>query len=380
VTVGIVGDVTGPLSSAAGGAVQGAKAAFDAQNAQGGVNGRKIVVVTQDTQSNPNNALQAAQSLVQQSHVFAVLDGPSAFFSAMYPYFHQNNVPIVTGFPDDPGAEWGNQANTDLVDGTGSIPQSPPTSAWTWYVKLLQSANCKSVATLGYGAVGASAQSATGAGKAAAAAGIPNVDNDISLTLTQTDYTSTALRIKSSGADCWAAFIAPVGVQAILTSLHQEGAHARPVQVSAGYGPDFVKAPLSSISQGLITSYFYVTSDRDPSVGSQVANAMTQYTGYTGPSNGWSLPAGAIYGYTGALLLIKGLEAAGSNLTTTSFLSALHSQAAWTANGLQNRVDLAVSKQGTYPPSSAGGCAYAEVVKGNAYVPYSGNAYCTPLS
>src|SRR6202035_5338872 len=73
ITIGLITSATGNASSTFSDTADGAQAAVAAQNAAGGVNGRKLVLVTGDDQSAVSADLTAAQDLVQNKKVFAVI-------------------------------------------------------------------------------------------------------------------------------------------------------------------------------------------------------------------------------------------------------------------------------------------------------------------
>ncbi len=75
VTVGILGDLTGPIESLAPPIVAGAQLAFDQVNAQGGILGGtgKLIVVTGDSACDPSVAGPAADKLVNTDKVTAIV-------------------------------------------------------------------------------------------------------------------------------------------------------------------------------------------------------------------------------------------------------------------------------------------------------------------
>ena len=74
VTVGILGDLTGPIESLAPPIVAGAQLAFDQVNAQGGIlGGGKLTVVTGDSACDPSVAGPAADKLVNTDKVTAIV-------------------------------------------------------------------------------------------------------------------------------------------------------------------------------------------------------------------------------------------------------------------------------------------------------------------
>jgi branched-chain amino acid transport system substrate-binding protein len=84
--------------------VYGADAAFDAANASGGVNGRKIRYITLDDGYDPSRALQDAHELIAQDHVFAIFGSagtPTNF--ADWDYINHAGVPdlfLISGASD----------------------------------------------------------------------------------------------------------------------------------------------------------------------------------------------------------------------------------------------------------------------------------------
>src|SRR3569623_2099955 len=74
VTLGILGDLTGPIESLAPPIVAGAQLAFDEVNAQGGIlNGGKITAVVGDSACDPTAAGPAADKLVNTDQVTAIV-------------------------------------------------------------------------------------------------------------------------------------------------------------------------------------------------------------------------------------------------------------------------------------------------------------------
>jgi ABC-type branched-subunit amino acid transport system substrate-binding protein len=97
VTVGVLTDVTGPASSGNKTFVDGVKAGtFYASR-----NGYTIKYVVADTATNPTTALAAAQKLVTQDHVLAVLGESSILFTATN-YLTAHNVPVIGVSQDGP--------------------------------------------------------------------------------------------------------------------------------------------------------------------------------------------------------------------------------------------------------------------------------------
>ena len=98
------------------------KARIDAQNAQGGVNGRKIQLETVDDMSSGAN-LTGAQDLVQNRKVFAVVNNSSFAFLA-YRYLKGAGIPMIGGGFD--GTYYSQKGNENIIDASGN--GTPPPS------------------------------------------------------------------------------------------------------------------------------------------------------------------------------------------------------------------------------------------------------------
>jgi branched-chain amino acid transport system substrate-binding protein len=96
--IGTVGSYTGPQSSDFKGTLAVLKAWVSYTNANGGIKGHPIKLVSADDQTNPALALSAVQSLVQTSHVIALVGEGSEVDSAWSTYIEQAGVPVVGGF------------------------------------------------------------------------------------------------------------------------------------------------------------------------------------------------------------------------------------------------------------------------------------------
>jgi len=74
----------------------GIQAYFDTINAQGGVNGRKLKLTSLDDQYSPPVALQDTKTLIEQDHVFAIVEtNGTATTEASMPIYQQSGIPVV---------------------------------------------------------------------------------------------------------------------------------------------------------------------------------------------------------------------------------------------------------------------------------------------
>jgi branched-chain amino acid transport system substrate-binding protein len=101
ILIGDVNIMSGPAAFVGKGFSLGSKIAAAEINASGGVNGRKIKVLTEDDGYVPARSFQALTKLIESDHIFA-LNGTSgtANAMAMLPLIVENNLPtIVTEAP-----------------------------------------------------------------------------------------------------------------------------------------------------------------------------------------------------------------------------------------------------------------------------------------
>jgi branched-chain amino acid transport system substrate-binding protein len=119
ITIGATAPLSGPAAPT-GTQTAGIKAAFDAENAKGGIDGRKLEYVVLDDAYDPAKALQNVKQLIERDQVFALAQSTgTASQTAAMPYILSKQVPSVftgtgnSAFGDDPkGKPWV----------TGSIP------------------------------------------------------------------------------------------------------------------------------------------------------------------------------------------------------------------------------------------------------------------
>jgi branched-chain amino acid transport system substrate-binding protein len=69
--IGLAAGVTGPAAAIVKGEIQGIKAAFSQVNAKGGIDGRKLNLITSDTQNVPTTAVAALTKLATENSVIA---------------------------------------------------------------------------------------------------------------------------------------------------------------------------------------------------------------------------------------------------------------------------------------------------------------------
>ncbi len=104
ITIGMCNALTGPASALGTGMKKGSLVYFDKVNKAGGINGRKVRVISYDDGYEPKNTVEQTRKLVQQDKVFALfgyVGTPTS--SAVLPIINEAKVPFWAPFT---GAEF----------------------------------------------------------------------------------------------------------------------------------------------------------------------------------------------------------------------------------------------------------------------------------
>jgi branched-chain amino acid transport system substrate-binding protein len=329
ITLGYITSVTGDSSSNFADGVQGAEARIDEQNAQGGVNGRKLVLDTVDDQSTPAGASTAAHVLVQQKKVFGVIPY-SAFTFGAAPYLAQQGIP-VTGYGFD-GPEWASPADSNMFTYQPAVDTNIAGQyfGYDFYGKFLQQVGVTKVAGMAYGISTSSQDSIHALFTSAAMHGISQCYANYSVPFGGVDFTAAALAIKSAGCNGIVGSFVDSSDVAMSTAAKQGGINAKQLYFT---GYDQTTLASSANQQAYDGDYFSNYVDLDPSLPSNAAMyaAFAKYI----PGYKAGLPDFGLLGsYISTDLMIKGLESAGQNPTRKSFITNLHQVTNYTAGGI----------------------------------------------
>lgn len=335
VTIGILGDLTGAAASGNKTYVQGINAGVLLAKREG----YTIKYVLGDTQTSVATALSAAQKLVTQDHVLAVV-AQSALTFAAAPYLMAHNVPVI-GVAEDAG-EWGTDKNMFPI--AGALHIHAVTTTFGLIFKLL---GATTVGTLGYGISPSSADSALSATKSAEAAGLKNGYVNANFPFGSTNVAPIALAMKSAGVDAFYASVDPNTGFSLIDALRQSGDALKAAVLPDGYGADTLQAGPGALqsAQNVYFTLGYEPVDMHTTATKQLVSDLAA-TGTTG------VPTyGEYNGYVSIGLLIKALKAAGANPTQASLITALSGIHSWDGLGLwggrsidiNDRVNLAVT-------------------------------------
>ncbi|MBO0729055.1 MAG: ABC transporter substrate-binding protein [Acidimicrobiaceae bacterium] len=368
ITIGYITSVTGIASSSFADGPAGAQARIDLQNAQGGVDGHPLKLVTVDDESMPTLDLTAAQHLVSDGALVVI--NYSAFATSSYRYLHQQGEPVVGSAFDGP--EWGLQPNSNMF--TWSTPVAPVNGHYyttSVFGQFLKDIGVTRYAGLGYGISPSSQDSIYFAMASAEKFGIKQCYLNQSVPFGAVDFTAAVLAIKSNHCDGVSGSFVDNSDLALCQSVKQGGVKAKQLFFT-GYDQDVLNTAANR--QAFNGCYSQAQISFTPPNGPTQAmlNTLKKYDSkYHG-----GIPDFGLQGsYISADLAIKGLELTAPNFSKSSYISHLRQLGSYTAGGI---LPSPVSFRGfatdaMFPKT---GCTYFEQLQGDHFVLYGGKPIC----
>jgi branched-chain amino acid transport system substrate-binding protein len=307
ITIGLLTDVTGPAASGNKTSVEGVKAGV----AYASHNGYTIKYVVADTATSPTVALAAAQKLVTQQHVVAVVADSALTFAAAS-YLTAHNIPVV-GAPQD-AAEW--ITATNMFGVFGALHTTKVASTLGQFFK---NQGVTTVASIGYSISPVSAEFAKATAASATAAGLKVGYLNAQFPFGSTNVAPIALAMKKAGADGFFASVDPNTSFALIAALRQNGVKLKSALLPTGYGGDVLQAGPGALSDA---QNVYFSLAFQP-IEMQTA-ATRQFVADLRASGTTTEPTYAMYvGYESVGLLVRAFDAAGATPTSASILTAL---------------------------------------------------------
>jgi branched-chain amino acid transport system substrate-binding protein len=350
-----IGPKTGAAAANYTGSAEAARLRIDQENAKGGVNGRKLTLTVYDDKASASDQISAVQKALQQDNIFAITAQTSQ--TAMYPTLKDQGIP-VTGFSNPAFGTDRNAFGT-----TGATTSSIPAYANTTVLEKLKSMGVTKIANINHVSAGASASGNATAGLIPLVGGLTQALRISDEPQGTHDATSTALRIKNSGAD-GAILVGYIdGAISIMQALKQQGVSLKGVSIVGLSDPVSLKAANGALDGALGTNYGTVPVGVSRASVRTFTNAMK--AAGLNPYN-----SSAPQGYAGADLLIAGLKVAGKCPTRQSFINGLRNVTKWDANGLiPEKINF--KGPGIMPNGNPAICSWFMIAKGTELVPDS---------
>ena len=114
--IGMVAGFSGPVAGLVQESADGARLYFDSVNAQGGIKGQNIELVTQDDKYDPATAVAQAKSLASQGVLALILSRGTGPTEAMLPVLKENRLPLI-------------------APATGAISLHEPVQPWVYHLR-----------------------------------------------------------------------------------------------------------------------------------------------------------------------------------------------------------------------------------------------------
>jgi branched-chain amino acid transport system substrate-binding protein len=359
VKLGFIWSGTGTGSADFEDSAKACQARVDAQNGKGGVDGRKIQLTTLDDQSGGGN-LTAAQDLVQNRHVFAVVNN-SSFAFLSYQYLQGAGVPLIGGGFD--GTYYGAKGNEDIISALGN--RAPVDGlTYDYGTNLAKQLGATKIGSVAFAIAPPSIAAAQAVQRyAAPATGLEPVYLNTTVDWETTDVGPVVQGLEDARADAVYLPLVRNTELAIAQSLQQKGVPMKAVLMESGYSQATLDSPISKTlnSSDIVSqSYKPVELKNDPAV-KQLMSDLEKHAGITGVPD-----QGAYSGYIGCDLAITGLQQAGKNPTGQGFVDGLHNLGTYKAADLMCQpIDISLKNYGKTPTK---GCQYYVTFKTGKFV------------
>jgi len=364
IKIGILSDQTGSAASSFSDGPAAMEARFKQINAAGGIHGRKISWVVDDTTSTPAGAQTAAKNLVENEGVFAIAELSTNFFGAA-PYLQQNGVPVTGSSLDGP--EWFQHPNTNLFSFTGNGTANGAAYGDGGFWKAIGAHKISYVETN----LPAAISEGNSVYQSIQKDGLKACDKTV-VPLGAVNFTAYALSFKQDGCDTAECACVLSSSLAMATALHQAGLNNVKIVFAAGPTQDIFQNPASEAAAknayfpGIVSSPTYSNAASLAFLAS-LKKYDPQYTGGIpdlGQADGWQI----------ANLMIQGLIVAGPNPTRESFTTNLRKVTNWADSGLPTQA-INFVHFGQNPPLQC--FSYVQFVN-NKYVPFpaDGKPFC----
>ncbi|MXZ43461.1 MAG: ABC transporter substrate-binding protein [Gammaproteobacteria bacterium] len=307
-------DLSGPISIYGTESVNGVRMRFDEANEQGGVHGRTIRFIAEDSQYSPQESIRAANKLIHRDKIFAMLLALGT----------PNNLNVMdeqfkAGIPN-------------LFPLTGSIQMAEP------YRKLMFTAR-----GIYYDEIRTAVKYFVEE-KGRTAPCVAYIDNDYGQEVyeavvdqteemeieivayaaherTETEFTATVLRFKEAGCDFVLMGTVVIDTLGILGAAREIGWDSVDWVGSNAAGGNVVAEHPSGAGEGMYTLSHMTRIYPDTEENEDAVRWFEQYEERFN-----RVPdVGAMEGYRGADLVVKALEIAGRELTREKFIEALES-------------------------------------------------------
>ena len=365
ITIALITSLTGPAATEFASDPSGFLARIDLQNANGGIDGHKLVPLVIDDETSPTAIDTAVEEAISRGAVGIV--SASALFFLAAKTAQQAGVPVTGTYSD--GQEWGEQPYTNMFSSDeGSLNPTLPVN--TLEGKLLRMFGGTEAGIYGYSISPSSTREANAVAQSFTHAGGKVAVLNTSLPFGNVNFTTQAIIAKQNHINAIYPTMEASSNFALATALKQAGVGLKAAIFSVGYDPTALTSSAWPDLQGdYFLSLFRPFSIPDAGT-RQMAAALQKYQHFSKSQ----FPTPFQYeSWAGADLMIKGLQMAGGNPTRAKVIRSLRSIKSYTANGLlPNPIDY-TSIFGHDPAKT---CVWVLKAQQGGFVPVSSQPVC----
>ena len=356
IKVGIITPISGNSGGTFGSAVGGADARLKAYEEEGGTcAGRGFELVEADDVSSAQGALTAAQKLVQQDKVFALLETSPFFYGASQFATTAGKAVPVFGGGFDGAPEW-NRTDHNLFS---VIPSPNWDKTYSTAGDYAKAKGGTRVAGIAYDSP-SSQKGMQATLRSTDAAGLARGYVNDSIPFGTTDVGAIVLGIIESKADVIQLGVNPETSFGIVAGLKQANYPVKALISATGYGADLLEsAPAVQAAQGLtFTAAWKPTEMKTPETELMAQALKTHASSESG------IPGFAqAMGWFTADLFLHSLELSGCDAGQEQLIKDLRQDKTWDGNGL-----LPAARDFSTTESTQS-CSYFVVLEGKGFVP-----------
>jgi branched-chain amino acid transport system substrate-binding protein len=355
INVGAISSLTGSIAADFDAFVPGMQAYFDMVNANGGVNGHKLVLAANlDDGGNPSQFTSLTHTLLQQDHVSA---------AAISTFFFNPSLYAQSGIPTYGYNVSGNWNGPDNLFAAGGSVQNfqAGVAPIAWIIKQTKS---KSVAVMSYGSAVTSSYGACNAfANGLKAAGVDVSYTDFSAQLGG-NYSSAVQKMQQAGTDFVLSCMQDSDNITMARSIQQYGLKVHQLWLS-GYDQTLL-SQYSSLMQGVYLNVNGNVPFQAPKAFPGSYPGMQQYLGAMKKYEPkFEFNDQSVQGWQSAALLAAGIQKAGANVTPQNIVAMTNTITNFTAGGISAVTDWTkLHTTQTYPA-----CSAFVKVKGSQFIP-----------
>jgi branched-chain amino acid transport system substrate-binding protein len=367
--VGLIDDTNGQAPTTSIARVAAFQAVVNWANANGGVNGHPINLVTQLDSSTPTANLTAAQSLVQNKGATVIVEISNAMAGGAS-WLSSNGTPVIAAPSLSPVVS---QYRTFFTPNGGynTNPTLWNTDVATFFKKI----GVKKIGSLSSNST-ASAQIASDVVNSAPLVGLKKGYIDTNVPQGNTNWTPYVLGFQNTNTDSIETHLSDsTGTLLFLAAAAQQGLKLK-VLSPVLYNTATLNNPASNgLMQGIYTYTQY-----DPSTSKAPIKKMQGILSQYGDAANSTFPgSNEVSGYGVGLLLLEALRVGGVNPTSASVLKNLSHVRNWPSGGIYGRPINFTLEHTNKAPTLLGSCLWFLQAKGNVFVQVlKGKPICTP--